>query len=125
MADDDRAQSALGRPATWLLSARHPPAAAWRTRSFALSEPGAQASLARAGGLEPTREADVGTVWVYQDEATLLRGLLSAGPAVRALAAAGEARVRDAVLAVAPYRTPGGTYRLRNQFHLVVAMTRG
>ena len=69
---------------------------------------------------------DLGTVWEYQGEGTLLRGLLSAGPAVRVIAAAGEARAGDAVLAaVAQYRTPGGAYRLRNQFHFVIAMTSG
>jgi hypothetical protein len=82
--------------------------------------------LARDGGLEPTREADVETVWEYQDEDTLLCGRLSAGPAVRAIAAAGEARVRGAVLAaVAPYRTPGGAHRLRNQFRFLTAARSG
>jgi hypothetical protein len=65
-------------------------------------------------------------VWAYPDERTLLRGLLSAGPAVRAIAEAGEARVRDAVLAaVAPYRTPGCAYRLRNVFRYAVAARQG
>jgi hypothetical protein len=54
-------------------------------------------------------------VWDYPDEQRLLRGVLSAGPAVRAIAEAGEARARDAVLAaVARYRTPDGAFRLHN-----------
>jgi SAM-dependent methyltransferase len=93
---------------------------------FALSEPGALGSLARAAGLQPTEEADVEVTWEYPDEPTLLRGLLSAGPAVRAIAEAGEARVRDAVLAaVAPCRTPGGAYRLHNVFRCTIAAHEG
>jgi SAM-dependent methyltransferase len=89
---------------------------------FALSQPGALASLAHAAGLRTVAEDDVEVVWAYPDEPTLLRGLLAAGPAVRAIAAAGEARVREAVLAaVAPYRTAGGDYRLHNVFRYVIA----
>jgi SAM-dependent methyltransferase len=111
----------LGRPeeceaAAYLgaLGALLPPPPPGAPGPFALSQPGALASLARAAGLQPAAETGVETAWEYPDEETLLRGLLSAGPAARAIAEAGEARVRDAVLAaVAPYRTPGGAYRLR------------
>jgi hypothetical protein len=61
-----------------------PPGAPGR---FALSQPGAPASLARAAGLQPEAETGVETIWEYPDEETLLRGLLSAGPAARAIAA--------------------------------------
>jgi SAM-dependent methyltransferase len=80
----------------------------------------------RRGRAPAVDETDVEVVWAYPDERTLLRGLLSAGPAVRAIAEAGEARVRDAVLAaVAPYRTPGDAYRLRNVFRYAVAARQG
>jgi hypothetical protein len=96
------------------LGALLPPPPPGAPGPFALFQPGALASLARAAGLQPAAETGVETAWEYPDEETLLRGLLSAGPAARAIAEAGEARVRDAVLAaVAPYRTPGGAYRLR------------
>jgi SAM-dependent methyltransferase len=89
---------------------------------FALSQPGALAALARDAGLNPVEEADVETVWEYPDDDTLLRGMLSAGPAVRVITQAGESRARDAVLeAVAPYRAPSGSYRLRNVFRYIVA----
>ena len=108
------------------LGALLPPPPPGAPGPFALSRPGALASLARAAGLQPVDEADVEVVWAYPDERTLLRGLLSAGPAVRAIAEAGEARARDAVLAaVAPYRTPGGAYRLRNVFRYAVAARQG
>jgi SAM-dependent methyltransferase len=107
------------------LGALLPPPPPGAPGPFALSQPGALASLARAGGLQPEAETSVETVWEYPDEETLLRGLLSAGPAARAIAEAGEARTRDAVLAaVAPYRAPGGAYRLHNVFRYAIAAHR-
>ena len=104
------------------LGALLPPPPPGAPGPFALSQPGALASLARDAGLDPADETDVATVWEYPDDDTALRGMLSAGPAVRAIAHAGESRVRDAVLeAVAPYRAPDGSYRLRNVFRYVVA----
>jgi SAM-dependent methyltransferase len=104
------------------LGALMPPPPPGAPGPFALSQPGALASLARDAGLEPAGERDVQTVWEYPDDDTLLRGMLSAGPAVRAIAHAGESRARDAVLeAVAPYRAPDGSYRLHNVFRYVVA----
>lgn len=39
---------------------------------------------------------DTDCLWVYKDMDTALRGLLSAGPAVKAMQISGENRVRDA-----------------------------
>jgi SAM-dependent methyltransferase len=104
------------------LGALLPPPPPGAPGPFALSQPGALASLARAAGLQVAEEADVEVVWAYPDASTLLRGLLAAGPAVRAIAEAGEARIRHAILAaVAPYRTPGGAYRLHNLLRYVIA----
>jgi SAM-dependent methyltransferase len=104
------------------LGALLPPPPPGAPGPFALSQPGALASLARAAGLEPVAAREVETVWAYPDEEALLRGLLSSGPAARAIAEAGEGRVRDAVLAaVAPCRTPDGAYRLHNVFRYTIA----
>jgi SAM-dependent methyltransferase len=90
---------------------------------FALSVPGALERLAETAGLQPTRTRDVDTDWVYPDLATALRGLLAAGPAVKAIATAGEGPVGDAVAAaIAPYRQPTGSYRLRNRWHTLFAV---
>jgi hypothetical protein len=65
---------------------------------------------------------EVTTCWEYAEEDSALRARLSAGPAVRAIAAGGEERVGEAVLAaIAPYRTEPGGYRLENAFRYVVA----
>jgi len=60
--------------------------------------------------------------WDYPDEQTALRGLLSSGPAIRAIQTRGEDAVRAAVLQViAPFKTSGGGYYLTNNFHYLIA----
>ena len=60
--------------------------------------------------------------WYYPDERTALRGLLSTGPAVRAIGHSGEEAVAAAALAaIAPYRFGNGSYLLRNTFYYTVA----
>jgi hypothetical protein len=51
----------------------------------------------------------------------MLRGLMSAGPAVRAVSHSGEEQVRVAILnACVPYRRDDGSYLMRNTFHHVI-----
>lgn len=89
---------------------------------FALSEPGALEALARDAGLTPDALVDVECTWLYADLETALRGLLSTGPAVRAVRRAGAAQVRRAVTAsIAPFRTTQGGYQIENTFRLLVA----
>lgn len=88
---------------------------------FALSAPGALEGLATAAGLTPTLVDDIDTIWEYPDLTTALRGLLAGGPAVKAIAMADEARVRDAVTqAIAPYRQPAGSYQITNRWHALI-----
>ncbi len=57
---------------------------------------------------------------------TALRGLLSAGPGVRAIQASGEAPVRQAVLqALEQFKMPSGHYRLKNKYRYLVALNLG
>jgi hypothetical protein len=50
-----------------------------------------------------------------------VRGLLSSGPAVKAIEHSGEAAARDAVLAaIEPLRTAEGGYRLENTFRSAI-----
>jgi SAM-dependent methyltransferase len=86
------------------------------------SAPGALSRLACAAGFDDPSEYDVHATWEYADQTTLLRGLMSAGPMVRAVAQSGSYAVTSTVLsAVAPYRTSSGGYRLENVFRYVVA----
>jgi SAM-dependent methyltransferase len=89
---------------------------------FALSADGALAALVEGAGLQAVVTDSVSCPWEYPDEETALRGLLSAGPAIRAIDHAGEGTVRRAVLdAIMPYRQPSGSYVMQNRFRLVIA----
>jgi len=55
--------------------------------------------------------------WIYPDLKTALIGMLSAGPAERAIRASSFERARAAVAAaIEPYRAAGDSYRLNNTF---------
>jgi SAM-dependent methyltransferase len=99
-----------------------PPAPPGAPGPFALSEENALRDLVLRAGLTPTDLGDIACPWQYADEATALRGMLSAGPVVLAIKTSGEARVRAAVLeSIARYRTANGGYRLENEFRYVTA----
>jgi SAM-dependent methyltransferase len=86
------------------------------------SVPAALAELATAAGLTDVREYDADCIWRYDDESTLLRGLMSAGPLVLATAHSGAYAVTSAILrAVKRHRTSDGGYTLHNVFRLVTA----
>jgi SAM-dependent methyltransferase len=88
---------------------------------FALSEPGALEQLAREAGFTPAESTVTDCTWRYADLETALRGLLSAGPAVRAVRHSGEEPVRRAVTAaIAPFRTAQGGYQIENSFRCLL-----
>ncbi len=90
---------------------------------FALSEDGAVAALVKQAGLTPIYTDDVECIWDYADLEIALKGLLSSGPASKAIQASGEQPVREAVAnAIAPFKQASGSYRLKNQFRYVIAM---
>jgi hypothetical protein len=78
--------------------------------------------LVEEAGFEVSVVADAAAAFVYADEPTALRGLLSAGPCVMAIAHAGEDAVRDAVLeSIAPYRREDGSYAFDNVWRFAIA----
>lgn len=88
---------------------------------FALSEPGALERLAQSAGLTPGKHIAVNCLWQFSNLDTALRGLLSAGPAVKAMRHTSEAQVRRAVAeAIAPFRTSRGAYQLENTFRYLI-----
>jgi SAM-dependent methyltransferase len=92
---------------------------------FALSEPGCLEARATEAGLSIERRSEAHCPFAYPDLATALRGLLSAGPAVKASQHSGEERVRAAVTdALRPYATPSGGYRMENTFVFLIARAR-
>ena len=85
--------------------------------------PGVLEGLARAAGLAPADAFDVAYAFVYEDEEVLVRRLLAPAPVVAAIARVGEERVREAVVAsLAPQRRADGSYRLENEWHVLVAV---
>lgn len=89
---------------------------------WALSPPGALEELAGQAQLESTGAGVVTCVFRFPDEDTAVRGLLAAGPAVRAIQTSGEEAVASAISgAIAPFRTNSGGYELSNAFRYIVA----
>jgi SAM-dependent methyltransferase len=89
---------------------------------FALSADGALEAMAVRAGMTAGIVETVECPWDYPDEQTALRGLLSSGPAIRAIENKGEAAVRAAILEVLkPFRTASGAYHLKNNFRYMVA----
>jgi SAM-dependent methyltransferase len=89
---------------------------------YALSAEGALEAMALNAGMTPGVVATVECPWDYPDEKTALRGLLSSGPAIRAIQYKGEDVVREVILRViAPFKTDSGGYHLKNSFRYMIA----
>jgi SAM-dependent methyltransferase len=87
-----------------------------------LWQPGVLESLASEAGLTPETAFDTSYAFEYRDEDTL--GRLMTAPMGLAELAGPErepALRREIIDALAPYRTPGGGFRLHNEFHYLVA----
>jgi SAM-dependent methyltransferase len=104
------------------LGALMPPPPPGAPGPFALSDGTKLKALASEAGLTPIEVVDVECPWIYPSLDVALRGMLSAGPAERAIRNSGMARAREAVTnAIAPYRTSSGEYRLNNKFRYLIA----
>ncbi len=89
---------------------------------YALSADGALEALAVQAGMTPGIVETVECPWDYPDERTALRGLLSSGPAIRAIQNKGEEAVREVILSVlAPFKTNAAGYHLKNNFRYMIA----
>ena len=89
---------------------------------WALSPPGALEGLVAQAGFRTTGAHSVMIPMHFDDEESAIRGLLAAGPAVRAIETSGEEAVASAVAsAIRPYRNSDGSFDLTNEFRFVVA----
>jgi SAM-dependent methyltransferase len=89
---------------------------------FALSDERALRTFAANAGLTPVEVFDVESPFVYTDEATAVRGLNAAGVAVRAMENSSEQAVTEAhARAIAPFRRPDGSYRIKATFRCLLA----
>ena len=100
----------------------HASAAPGAPGPFALSDETKLKSFATDAGLTPLAVVDVKCPWVYPNLETALKGMLSAGPAERAIRASSIKQTRDAIAgAIAQYRTAAGAYHLNNTFRYLIA----
>lgn len=89
---------------------------------FALTENGMLENLLKEIGLEVLNTADIDSIWDYPDAETALRGLLSAGPAAKAIENAGYEKAYQTILeAVQPYIKSNGRIIYKNKFRVVIA----
>jgi SAM-dependent methyltransferase len=87
-----------------------------------LWEPGVLERIATEAGLRPETSFDTSWAFRFPNDEAMTRGLMSPGPIAAAVRRAGEDAVRSALMeGLAPYRTPGGGYRLENEWHYLVA----
>jgi len=104
------------------LGALMPPPPPGAPGPFALSDEHALKTLASEAGLTPVAVTDVECPWSFPSLDVALRGMLSSGPAERAIRNSSMERAREAVAgAIASYRKPSGEYRLNNKFRYLVA----
>lgn len=87
-----------------------------------LSDPGTLRGLLSHAGLVPSPWRIVACPWKYHDLDTALRGLLSTGPAARAISYSGRERVVETITeSISPYRRTDGSYSLHNTCFYVIA----
>ncbi len=89
---------------------------------FALSDEAALKAFAVAAGLTPVEVFDVDCPWYYPDEVTAVRGLNSAGVAVRAMEHSSEAAVTEAHRqALVQFRQADGAFRIGATYRCLLA----
>ena len=99
-----------------------PPAPEGAPGPFALSAPDRLLAFAVAGNLDPFEMQNIESPWVYPDEETALRGLLSSGVAAQAIRRSGRAAVEEAhARAIAPFRQTDGSFRIGATFTALFA----
>jgi SAM-dependent methyltransferase len=87
-----------------------------------LWRPGALEEMATRAGLAPENAFDASWAYEYPDEETLRRAMVAPAGIAALVGPEGEEAVMAAIVeGLAPYRTAGGGYRLKNEFHYLVA----
>ncbi|HTR30757.1 MAG TPA: class I SAM-dependent methyltransferase [Puia sp.] len=89
---------------------------------FTLSEEQRLEKALEKAGFTLLQTTDVESIWEYPDVATVLRGLLSTGPAHRAITHVGYEKVAETVTAtLPPFTRPDGHIVYNNKFRVVIA----
>lgn len=89
---------------------------------FALSEHQQLEKTLEAAGFSIQQNTDIPTIWDYPDTATALKGLLSTGPSVKAIANSGYDKAAATVTETfPPFTRPDGHVIYHNKFRVVMA----
>jgi SAM-dependent methyltransferase len=84
--------------------------------------PGVLEDAATSAGLTPGQAFDLSWAYQYPDEETLGRAMMAPAGIAALVGPEREDEVREAIVeGLAPYRVPGGGYRLNNEFHFLIA----
>lgn len=90
--------------------------------SFAFSENWSLERILQEKGFKILRNTDVTSVWDYPDTDTALKGLLSVGPAAKAIENAGFEKAYETTLkAVQPYVKHDGRIVHNNKYRVLIA----
>ncbi|MBS1487413.1 MAG: class I SAM-dependent methyltransferase [Bacteroidetes bacterium] len=104
------------------LGSLQPPAAPGTPGPFALSENNLLENILTEMDFDIVNQADVDSIWSYPDVETAVRGLLSTGPAAKAIEAAGHKKVHETIVeAMRPYITDQGQVVCKNKFRVVIS----
>lgn len=88
---------------------------------FALSEDGALEFLVSQANFKVVKKESVSSPFAYANLEEALKGLLSAGPARRAILASSREKVIETVTdAISPFRTDSGGYLMDNSYYYLV-----
>ena len=86
------------------------------------SLPGVLEELATRAGLTPESSFDANWAYAYEDDEALGRAMVAPAGIATLVGPEREPDVRKAIVeGLAPYRTPEGGYRLRNEYHYLIA----
>ena len=83
--------------------------------------PGVLEDVAKRAGLTPEQAFDLSWAYEYPDPETLGRAMMAPAGIATLVGPERENEVRAAIVeGLAPYRTPDGGYRLKNEFHFLI-----
>jgi SAM-dependent methyltransferase len=86
-----------------------------------LSEPGVLGAIALRAGLTPTDEFTTSWAFEFPDAQTLGRGLVAVAGLATMVGPDGEAELKAAIVeGLAPYRRDDGSYRLENEYRVLI-----
>ncbi|MFK8057283.1 MAG: class I SAM-dependent methyltransferase [Saprospiraceae bacterium] len=91
------------------------------TESFALSKNRRLESIIKACGLKIIDNSNIASVWDYPNAETALKGLLSAGPIVKAIEHSGFDKVyEESIASISTYTQEDGRIVYKNKFRVVI-----